>query len=120
MSMTHSLGVVLLAVSACDPGITISGHVTVDGGSLAGATVSLICPPTTKVTVSEVTTGADGAFTLTGTGCVSTACGLQVRAANQTVARARVSGCHDTTRYCGYRDCNHAEMQLQVKPLISK
>lgn len=112
----RSLIAAALLLAACDPQLTIDGSVVDDQGApVAGASVTLNCPPRDWLRVeTAAVTGKDGRFQFAGTGCPTEDCTVRVSSDKATAEVPLKAHCVDTTYHCK-RSCTRATVPVNLR-----
>jgi hypothetical protein len=107
-----------LLVLGCDPGITVQGKVITKAGvPMVGASITVVCPPGDHYVSGALsaTSDANGAFSMSGMGCLPKACKTRVQLNGNTAERSVGDDCRRTVFVCSNRYCNEVESSLTLK-----
>jgi hypothetical protein len=101
------------ALMGCDPGYSVTGHVTeADGGGVSGVLVSLECGGREMLSGKRIARSVDGgSFLLMGVGCVPDDCRLVFRDILGT-GSMRLQ-CQWRSFMCGQKSCNQATVEFR-------
>jgi hypothetical protein len=100
-------------LTACDPEVKFAGTVSAASGvGLGGVTIHLDCDNRSFALNEPIVSRPDGAFAVTGLGCVPRSCMIRATHKGITTRKTVADSCARYHWYCKEDNCNEIKVNL--------